>query len=69
MLMKYIVKRFKVIKYVMLHTIIPFHKHMPNTYTKLNFATLHYLFCTIFGNEKSAIIVNLRLQNVTKHHI
>ena len=33
----------------------------------MNFATLHYLFCTIFGNEKSTTIVNLRLQNAMKY--
>ena len=32
------------------------------------FATLYYLFWTIFGNKKSAIIVNLRLQNAPKYH-
>ena len=41
---------------------------MLSTHTKINFATLHFLFCTIFGNEKSAIIVNLRLQNATEYH-
>ena len=41
---------------------------MLNTHAKMNFATLHYSFFTIFGNEKTAIIVNLRLQNATKYH-
>ena len=41
--------RLKVIKYVMPHVIF---KHMLNTHTKINFDTLHYIFCTIFGNEK-----------------
>ena len=35
---------------------------------KQNFTTLHYLFCTLFCNEKSAIIVNARFQNATKYH-
>ena len=35
----------------------------------MNFVTPHYSFCTIFGNEKSAIIVDLRLQNATMYHI
>ena len=39
---------------------------MLKTHTKINFETLHYLFCTIFGNEKSAIIVNIKFQNATK---
>ena len=30
----------------------------------MNFATLQYLFCTLFGNAKSAIIVNLRLKMI-----
>ena len=35
----------------------------------MNFATLDYSFCTIFGNELyKNIIVNLRLQNATKYH-
>ena len=41
---------------------------MLNTHAEMNFATLHYSFCTTFGNEKTAIIVNLRLQNATKYH-
>ena len=34
----------------------------------MNFTALHYFFWTIFSNEKSAIIVNLRLQNAMKYH-
>ena len=70
MLLKYNVKQFKVTKYVMSHTIIIYQLKAYAQYSYKNkFCNTTLLYYTLFGYEKSAIIVNLRLQNATKYHL